>query len=61
MYLYLFMYLSLVTWLVAALLYVDGYLVHSKTEVALAPVLAPLAAALAGIRWGHAKYERYRY
>ena len=58
MFLYLMLYLTTVTWLVAALLYSDGYLVHSKTEVVFAPILGVFAVAHAGLRWGHTQYER---
>ena len=58
-YLYLTIYLTLVTWCAAAFLYTDGSLVHSKKEVALSPLLGLFAVMAAGVRWGYARRRRY--
>ena len=57
LYLYLTLYLMMVSWLVALFLYADGTLVHSKIEVVFAPILGVFTVVSAGLRWGFRQRE----
>ena len=57
---YVTFYALCVTWIAAALLYSDGYLVHSKKEVVLAPLIIALTTVRSVVVWCIKKYDYHR-
>ena len=58
---YVLLYALIVIWIAAGLLYADGFMVHSKREVILAPLLIVLSAVQWGVRFFDSRLSSSRY